>query len=199
MLARQPIPVRADPRALITANVNALARSVIAAAVASRGRETAAAVLRERFGDDPLASLILRAASSPATLASASALTQTRLIDDLLTVVGKVSAGAQVLQAGLQLHFDNAAVIAVAMLEADPSKASFIAEGQPIPVRVLAAKLAQLTPHKLAAISVLTSEMLASSNAEALVTDALSRSVGLAFDNGLFGSLAQPLQRSRRD
>jgi hypothetical protein len=47
-----------------------------------------------------------------------------------------------------------------------------------------------LEPRKLAAIVTLTEEMLASSNAEALVTDAVTRSVGLALDAALFDAVA---------
>jgi hypothetical protein len=45
-----------------------------------------------------------------------------------------------------------------------------------------------LVPRKLATIATLTAEMVASSNAEAFVTGALTQSVGLALDAVLFGS-----------
>jgi hypothetical protein len=55
-----------------------------------------------------------------------------------------------------------------------------------VPVHGLTATGALLEPRKLAAIVALTAEMIAGSNAEALVTDALGRSVGLAIDAALF-------------
>jgi hypothetical protein len=47
-----------------------------------------------------------------------------------------------------------------------------------------------LHPYKLATIAVLTREMIESSNAEALIGDALARSCGLALDAALFDSNA---------
>jgi hypothetical protein len=66
------------------------------------------------------------------------------------------------------------------------NKAAFVEEAAPIPVNDLAATAAALLPHKLATIFTLTSEMVSGSNAEALVTDAMLRGVGLALDNVLF-------------
>jgi hypothetical protein len=193
MTVQLPIPVRADPRALHTANIKSFVRALIAYAVAEHARGDAkamAAVLRGRFEDDRLAPLILRAATSPLTIAQAPGLTRVDLIDDLLVLVGKVSAAAQVLQSGLRLQFGTDAQIGVPLLETDASKVTFVGEGQPIPVSMFSTKLASVTPHKLASILVLTSEMLGGSNAEVLVTEALRRSVGLSLDNALFDSMA---------
>jgi hypothetical protein len=49
-----------------------------------------------------------------------------------------------------------------------------------------ALKAPTLEPHKLASIAVLTEEMISSSNAESMVRDALTRSVGLSLDHVLF-------------
>ena len=54
---------------------------------------------------------------------------------------------------------------------------------------------AEMVPRKLATIVTLTSEMLVGSNAEALVTDLLARSVGLALDSALFDFAAADLVR----
>jgi hypothetical protein len=59
-----------------------------------------------------------------------------------------------------------------------------------VPVHGLTATGALLEPRKLAVIVALTAEMIAGSNAEALVTDALTRSVGLAIDAALFDDVA---------
>ena len=69
---------------------------------------------------------------------------------------------------------------------AEYGNAGFVGEGQPIPVRQLADTAAQLLPHKLAAIGVLTREMVESSNAEALIGDALMRAAGRMLDEVLF-------------
>ena len=64
--------------------------------------------------------------------------------------------------------------------------ASFVQEGAPIPVHGLTVAGTLLEPRKLAVIVALAAEMLAGSNAEALVTDALTRATGLAIDAALF-------------
>jgi hypothetical protein len=82
MTVQRPIPVRADPAALHTANIKSFVRALIAYAVAEKERGTARpeTVLRARFEDDRLAPIILRAATSPLTIAGAPGLTQVDLI-----------------------------------------------------------------------------------------------------------------------
>jgi hypothetical protein len=167
-------------------------RALIAYAIAEKERGSAKAetVLRARFEDDRLAPIILRAATTPLTLAQADGLAQVDLIDDILVLVGKVSAAAQVLQTGLVLRFGTAAQVSVPLIEADATKVGFVSEGAPIPVVAFSSLLASMSPHKEAAILVLTNEMLTGSNSEILVTEVLRRSVGLSFDNCLFDSAA---------
>ena len=73
---------------------------------------------------------------------------------------------------------------------ASAANAGFVAEGEPIPVRQLADEVVQMTPHKLAAIAVLSEEMIFSSNAEQLIGDALVRSAAAALDVALLGTAA---------
>jgi hypothetical protein len=192
MTIQRPIPVRADPAMLHSGTIRSLARALIAYAVAEKERGSAKAetVLRGRFGDDRLAPIILRAATTPLTLAQADGVAQVDLIDDILVLVGKIGAAAQVLQTGLQLRWNGQAQIGVPMLETNAGKVTFVAEGAPIPVQAFSTLLASISPHKLAAILVLTSEMLSGSNAETLMTETLRRSVGLSLDNALFDSTA---------
>ena len=196
MTIQRPIPIRADPVELHRDTIRSLARAIVAYAVSvrERGRDPEK-VLKVRFEDDRLAPLILRAATTPLTISGAPGLTQVDLIDDLLVLVGKISAAAQVLQAGLQLQWGNAASIAVPMLETSAAKVTFVAEGAPIPVQAFNTSLVTVTPHKLAAIVVLTNEMLTQTNAETLVTEALRRSVGLSLDSALFDSTASSTTR----
>jgi Phage capsid family len=191
MTVQRPIPVRADPQALHASTITSFARALIAFAIAAqRKHHDPQAVLKTRFGDDRLAPLILRAATTPLTVAGAPGLTQIDIIDDLMVLVGKISAAAQVMQAGLQLRWDGAAQISVPMLETNASKVGFVAEGGAIPVSAFSTLLASVSPHKMAALVVLTSEMLSQTNAEVLVIEALQRSVGLSLDNCLFDSVA---------
>jgi Phage capsid family len=189
---QRPIPIKADPAALHAGTIRSLARALIAYAIAEKTRGTARAetVLRARFEGDQLAGVILKAATSPITLTGTPSLAQVDLVDDLLTLVGRISAAAQVLQAGLMLRFGRDAQVSVPLLETNASKVTFVAENAPIPVQAFSMLLASMSPHKLAAILVLTAEMLAGSNAEVLVTEVLRRSVGLSLDNALFDSVA---------
>ena len=186
----RPIPLTPDPRALVTRNVTGLARAVIAKAMVRLDpRCDEREHLRTRWPNDATAPLILRAASQPATLAANPALGHT-LIADLIATIGPVGAGARLLQAGLQLVFDSASAIYVPGLEAAADQVSFVREGAPIPVRGLTAEGAMLEPRKLAVIVALSAEIIAGSNAEALVTDALTRATSLAIDAALFDAIA---------
>jgi hypothetical protein len=171
-------------------NVAALARVCIAQAVAkleNRGDENR--ILKNRWPEDSIAPLILRAASSPATITNTPALAAT-IVADVIATLGPQSAGARLLQAGLQLTFDRFATVNVPALLAQSTLAAFVGETAPIAVHNLATKASALVPRKIATGVVLTREMVESSNSEALVTDALLRSVGFALDAALFDSTA---------
>lgn len=184
----QPIPLRADPGAVRRRNVTALARVCISKGIAKLNSRRDDAVLKSKWADDPTAALILRAATAPTSL-TGSALGAS-LVSDIVATIGPTSAGARLLQAGLQVTFGSYATIYVPALQAISTQASFVAEGAPAPVHDLVTKAAPLVPRKLATIVALTCEMIESSNAEALVTDALTRSVGLALDAALFDAAA---------
>jgi hypothetical protein len=170
------------------ASVTSLARAIIAKASGKiERRDDIPTILRDRWPDDPTAPLVLRAASTPATLTNTTALGRS-IVADLIATIGPVGAGAQLLQSGLRFVFDSAATIYVPALEASASEVSFVQESTPIPVHDLVSTSVALVPRKLATIATLTSEMLASSNAEAFVTAALTQSVGLALDAALFDS-----------
>src|SRR5262249_19088055 len=141
--------------------------------------------------NDAAAAYLVRAASSPATLASTTALTRT-IIADFLAALGPQSAGAQLLERGLQLSFDGNAAISLPSFVADQNSVAFVQEGAPIPVRQFAipTPVPQLVPRKMALITSLTNEMLASSNAEAFVRDVLLRNAALGLDKFLFDSTA---------
>jgi hypothetical protein len=197
MADRRPIPLRPDPSALRAETVGALARAIIVKAHARlENRRDEASILRLRFPDDPSALLMLRAASSPTTTTSASALVQT-VVADIMSSIGAVGAGARLLQSALLLSFDDGVgMVSVPGVALSASKAAFIEEGAPIPINDLAATTAALLPHKLASIFTLTSEMVSGSNAEAIVTDAMLRCVGLALDNVLFDTLGADAVRA---
>jgi Phage capsid family len=152
-------------------------------------REVAARI----WPDDRVVNEFLtRAASAPAMVSTpswAGALAHT-IVADAVTALSAASAGAKVLSQGLLLTWDGAGAIAVPTFVAGAGNASFVKEGDPIPVRQLSVTDTFLTPYKLATISALTREMVESSNAEALIEDTLVKSAGLALDAALFGTAA---------
>jgi hypothetical protein len=139
-----------------------------------------------------VAQLLTRGATAPAmtTVAGWAAELAQKVVAGGLEGMGPAAAGAQMLMQSLVLTFDNNGLISAPGFVAGAGNAGFVAEGDPIPVRQLAATAALLQPHKLGAIGVLTREMISSSNAEALVGDTLMRSAAAALDVALFGANA---------
>lgn len=133
MADRRPIPLRADPCALRSATVSALARAIIVKAHARLGnRRDEAGIMRSRFPDDPAAMLMPRAASSPTITTTASAVVQT-VVADIIAATGAVGAGARLLQSGLLLSFeDGVGMVSVPGIAISANKAAFIEEGAPM-------------------------------------------------------------------
>ena len=177
---RNPLPLREG---------NRFKRLLTARAIASLNGESASYVAARMWPNDRvLGEIVQRAASAPATTFTtgwAAELAQL-LIVDTLEALGPVSAAAQMAADGLTLTFDGRGIISVPGFVADATQATWVVEGEPIPVRQLPALPKQLLPYKLASIAVLTQEMIDSSNAEQLIGDALTRSAGLALDAALF-------------
>jgi hypothetical protein len=181
------IPLRPDPGAMRRATVRSLSRACIAIA---RGRDAgeAADTMRTRWPDDHFGWSVVRASTAPSDTGTASALVRT-LLPQFFEALGPASAGAQLLGEGLQLSFGEAGAISLPALVADPSKVVFVGEGAPIPVQQFAIAAPKvLKPQKLSVIVTLTREMIESSNAEALITDVLTRSTALGLDAMLFDS-----------
>lgn len=152
------------------------------------GRATGRAptdVTKERWPQDgPLLDVVTRAASAPAmtSVTGWAAELAHLVVADGLEALGGQSIGAQLLAQGLVLSWDGAGTISAPSFTASATAASFVAEGNPIPVRQFADTPALMVPAYLATIAVLTREMIESSNAEQLIGDALLRSMGMALD-----------------
>ena len=142
--------------------------------------------------DRMIAQLLMRSVSAPAMIGVAgwAAELAHTVVRDALQALGPASAGAQLLKASTVLTFDGNGVISAPGFVASAANAGFVAEGQPILVRQLADAVVQMVPHKLAAIVVLSEEMIMSSNAEQLIGDALIGSAAAALDVALFDSNA---------
>jgi hypothetical protein len=87
------------------------------------------------------------------------------------------------------LNFGGAAQITVPNIAVPV--ADFVGEGKPIPVQEAPTSVgATLEPHKVEAITVLTEEIMRSSNAETMVRQVLMESTGPAIDKVLFSTNA---------
>ena len=168
---------------------NSFTRIVMVRALASVTRGSPAEIAGRLWPTD---AIVLRAVSAPAmtSVAGWAAELARKIVIDSLVGMGPSAAGAAVLRQSLVLTWDGNGLISVPGFVAGAGNAGFVAEGSPIPVRQLTAGAALLSPHKLAAIGVLTREMMESSNAEVLIGDTLMRSASAALDVALFGSAA---------
>jgi hypothetical protein len=183
---RRGIPLKLDLDATRRASVASLARAALAVARAEPNSNPAE-VARGLWPDDRAASIIARASTLPADLSNTSALART-IMPDFFATLGPVSAGAQLLQEGLQLNFGSAAAISLPALVADASTVGFVGENQSIPMQQFAVEPAViLHPKKMAMGIGLTHEMIAR-NAQAIIEDRMKRDAAPALDRMLFDS-----------
>jgi capsid protein len=168
---------------------NICTRALAVRTLASIRRMSVADVATELFPNDKmLAHLITRGSVAPATTFTTgwAAELVTRTTADVVEALGAVSGAAEVLRQALVLEWNGAGLISAPGFVASANASGFVKEGDPIPVRQLVSGPAQLFPYKLATIAAVTREMTESSNIEALVSDALIRSTGLALDAAFF-------------
>jgi hypothetical protein len=163
-----------------------LVRACIALSAGTLDKSMSAARYAKRW-DDRNVDLILRAAVSPTTVASAPALAHVAV--SFLETLTPMSAGADLLARGIGLNFDGAAQINVPAISIPTG--GFVSEGAPIPaLTAVSSPGPALTPHKLASLMSLTGEMIRNSNAEALVRQVLIESVGPTIDKVIFSAAA---------
>ena len=180
MNARTPIPLRPDRDALREAALTSLVRACVNVARKVRDR-----FAKSAWPDDRHADLIIRAASTPATLADTAALQQVALY--FVASLVPVSAAAAVIARSLQLSFDRAAQISVPALTLP--NAAWLGEGQAIPVvEGTSTRGALIDPYKLGVIVPLTGEMVRYSNAEAIVRQVLLENSAQTLDIAMFSA-----------
>src|SRR5262245_60152557 len=167
--------------------VSGVVRAAIATGLAKLDTTIRPLEFSRQQWDDHRVELVLRAAASPTALTNTPALAQIAFA--FLNALTPMSAGADLLTRGIGLNFAGVAQITVPNI-AIPT-ADFVGEGQPI--RAVTAPTSvgpMLTPHKIAAITALTGEMMRSSNAETMVRQVLMESTGPAIDKVLFSTNA---------
>lgn len=165
--------------------IECFSRVCAAAAISAFDEVAANQVIARKWSDDQATQWLMRAATVPTSLANAPALVHT-LLPDFIAALAAESAAARLFQESIKLSFGGAGQITVPSLVGNPNYAAFVGAGDPIPVVQGFSPLVTLTPKKLASIVVFTTEMVRSSNIEALMKDALLRSTALALDSYLF-------------
>lgn len=177
---------------------NCFVRLLTAKVVANVTHRSISEVVAQMWPHDRVvAEVIERAASAPAmtTVAGWAAELAQRLLADTLDAMGPVSGGAQLLRQSLLLSFNGSGRVTVPGFVADVGDAAWVAEGDPIPVNQMPSASVNLDPYKVGSIAVLSREMIESSNAERLISDALIRAAGLALDAALFDANAATTAR----
>jgi hypothetical protein len=179
------------PRIAPSPGRNLFTRALTVRALASLHRQNVRAVAAEMWPDDrALLQMVTRATSTSATTTVSGWAMELahKIVNDTLDAMGAASAAAEVMQQSLVLEWNGAGQITAPGFVASANNASFVQEGNPIPVRQLSETGAVLNPFKLAALAALSREMMESSNAEKLIADVIVRSCGLALDSVFFGS-----------
>jgi hypothetical protein len=173
---------------------NSFIRIITAQVIASIRRVSPHSVAEEFWPSDRYVfDILTRAASAPAmtTVAGWAAELAHKVVRDQVEALAPASAAAQVIRRGLVLAWNGAGALSVPAFVAGAGNASFVAEGAAIPVRQFPSTAVVINPHKLAAIALLTRELVEGSNAEVAVGDALVRSEGAALDAAFFGASAE--------
>ena len=165
-------------------------RAATAALLGYVRNEDPTAVAKRVWASDQDAHIVSRAAMSPSTTTSATALVATAITGEVISVLAPQSAGAALLRRALNVPLGSAGAIVVPSVVAKASDFSFVGEGAAIPVVQLAFDGPTLGPRKLASIAVFSREVLDHSAAEDIVRAVLGESLALSIDLAILGDAA---------
>jgi hypothetical protein len=187
----QPIPLRPDPSAMAASSMASLTRAAVACGRAKIDRTTSPLQQVRSFGDGA-AEMLVRAASSPMSLANTPALAQVGVA--FLSALAPLSAGSDLLGRAINLNFNGAASITVPGI-AIPV-ADFVGENMPVPIQTAPTTAGPtLAMHVIKCIIVASNELLASGAAETLLQQVLVEAVGPSVDKVLFSTAAAGADR----
>jgi hypothetical protein len=149
---------------------------------------------RELFGNDVVTDIVLRAATTQATVGTpswAGALGQAA-VDDSVLAIATASAAAGLIQRGMKIDFAERVSIRIPGRTLDATDAGqWVGEGKPIVMRTQRITSGPtLTPHKLCVITSYTREMAEHSAIEAVSRALIQEASALALDKALFGTQA---------
>jgi hypothetical protein len=157
-------------------------------------RSAPEAAARSLFGKDVVTDVVLKAASTQATIGIpswAGALGQAA-VDDSVMAIATTSAAAGLIQRGMKIDFAERASIRLPGRILDATDAGqWVGEGRPIVMRTQRITSGPtLTPHKLCVITSFTREMAEHSAIEAVSQALIQEASALALDKALFGTQA---------
>ena len=178
---RRPVVMAESPP------ITSLARAVLAQCHAAiergvRASDYAAAT----WPTDAAVPLLLRAASSPTTVANTATLMPIR--QAFVEALRPITAAGELFAAGLTLTTFGRGTVTVPGFA--PGESQFVAEAGAIPVEQFTASGPTLTPYKLATITALSAELIEHSEAERIVRSALTESAAIGLDKALFSNAA---------
>jgi hypothetical protein len=147
---------------------------------------------------DEAVDLVLRAAKNPMAIGSGGAAAQlaaTKVFDDVVPLSGP-SAAIELGRLGLRLEFGRYASISLPGRLCDPDDCGgFIAENDPIPVKMMPLSGVSLTPAKLAVIAVFSDWLAETSNADRVIPAIMNEIGLLKYDAELLSSTAASASR----
>jgi hypothetical protein len=157
---------------------------------------TVTGFIRERWADDAVTPLVLRAAASPASRPDASwaGVLAQAVIGDFVSSLAPISAAAKLFNAAPSVSLDAIMQLNFPARSGpiSPTVVPWVDELDPMPViqYTLAHGVTLGPSRKLGVITVVTNEVASSSNAETVVTTLLRENAALALDATLFSNLA---------
>jgi len=178
-----------------------LVRAMLAHALAVDAYGSQDDIARRLWPKDEQIIPVMKAATAPADTTTSGWASQlaAQSIADLVTTLGPVTCAGELMRRAVALEFGGSAQINVpSIISAAVGAGAWIAQGAPIPVRQLVVGPgATLTPKKVAALFVVTQELLDHStpNAEKLIRSAATESIGLEIDSAMFDAAAASATR----
>jgi hypothetical protein len=163
-------------------------RAVTCMALTARDKRDPAQVLRKAWGGDRAAELLLRAATSPASTTSASALSVESVRG--LALLAPKSAAVRLFESAVQIDLTGVNRVRVPNITTAP-QAHWVAEGAPAPALAAVLGSAFVGPvKKILILAALTSELETSGpeNASQVITAVLSAAASKLIDATAFGT-----------
>jgi hypothetical protein len=163
-----------------------MARSCIALVRADGDARAAAMLARALWPQDKsVQDWLTRAPVTPTSTTTSGVPTATPL-GDILPLLGPSSASGGVFSGAIKLNLAGASSMLIPEIVNTGSGVGFVAQGGPIPMKVLSFSSVPLGVKKLALGVVMTRELFTHSNAETMISQVLAENLTLGIDSILF-------------